>query len=487
MNPDQAANQAGAASATAIHPNAGTTTTSSSTGTTPKNPNNGEGPMEIETTDQHPQQQQQPPQQPPQQSYTVTLIAKWGKEKIELNDLPSSTSIGQIKDLLSEKTNVLPKRQKLIGLSTLSKAKVTDGVLLSDLKPKSKAMAKKGENGNPSSIKHNFILMGTAEKDIFVDPGDHGDLPDVVDDFDLDFNAGSSEWLAHVATGQNLKKFTESTAVNIMHAPREGKPLMVLDLDHTLLDFSRKSIEQASTADAIAESSTAATNNNSNNNNASGDDDGKRNGIYGDVFVGRAIDDEAGDVWERVDITPEEVDGDRLSSLEWCKTARRKGGGGGQGGAAASLSKALQNFKNHQRQGSGGAAEAAPIANDASDTDHKNTSENGNNDNGNDSLFSWTQTDDEVELKFVVPKETRAKNVRVFFGRKSLKASLVAIDCDNYENGLLCDGQTWDQIDVDGSTFTLQDEPSAKPTGRELCISMEKQSPGQTWNYAIES
>ena len=231
----------------------------------------------------------------------------------------------------------------------------------------------------------------------------------------------------------------------------------------------------------------ASNNNNSNNNNASGDDDGKRNGIYGDVFVGRAIDDEAGDVWERVDITPEEVDGDRLSSLEWCKTARRKGGGGGQGGAAASLSKALQNFKNHQRQGSGGAAEAAPIANDASDTDHKNTSENGNNDNGNDSLFSWTQTDDEVELKFVVPKETRAKNVRVFFGRKSLKASLVAIDCDNYENGLLCDGQTWDQIDVDGSTFTLQDEPSAKPTGRELCISMEKQSPGQTWNYAIES
>ncbi len=186
-------------------------------------------------------------------SYTVTLIAKWGKEKIELNDLPLNTNIAQVKDMLSEKTNVLPKRQKLIGLVTLTKGKLTDEVILSELKPKSKAMTKTADDGIIKSIKHNFILMGTAEKDIFVDPDDHDNLPEVVDDFDLDFNAGSDEWLAHVATGQNLKKFTESTAINIIHEPRKGKPLMVLDLDHTLLDFSRKSIEQASTADRIAE------------------------------------------------------------------------------------------------------------------------------------------------------------------------------------------------------------------------------------------
>ena len=185
--------------------------------------------------------------------YTVTLIAKWGKEKIELNDLSPATNIAQVKDLLSEKTNVLPKRQKLIGLVTLTKGKLTDETLLSELKPKSKAMTKVSSDGGIKSIKHNFILMGTAEKDIFVDPEDRGDLPEVIDDFDLDFNAGSDEWNAHVATGQNLKLFTESTAVNIMHEPRKGKPLMVLDLDHTLLDFSRKSIEQVSTADRIAE------------------------------------------------------------------------------------------------------------------------------------------------------------------------------------------------------------------------------------------
>jgi ubiquitin-like domain-containing CTD phosphatase 1 len=188
-----------------------------------------------------------------QNSYAVTLIAKWGKEKVELNELTPNTNIAQVKDMISEKTNVLPKRQKLIGLVTLTKAKVTDEVLLSELKPKSKAMTKTADDGSIRSVKHNFILMGTAEKDIFVDPEDHDNLPEVVDDFDLDFNAGSQEWLAHVATGQNLKKFTESTAVNIIHESRKGKPLMVLDLDHTLLDFSRKSIEQASTADRIAE------------------------------------------------------------------------------------------------------------------------------------------------------------------------------------------------------------------------------------------
>ena len=79
--------------------------------------------------------------------YAVTLIAKWGKEKIELNDLSPTTNIAQVKDMLSEKTNVLPKRQKLIGLTTLTKVKVTDQVLLSELKPKSKAMTAKNISG----------------------------------------------------------------------------------------------------------------------------------------------------------------------------------------------------------------------------------------------------------------------------------------------------------------------------------------------------
>ncbi|VEU36432.1 unnamed protein product [Pseudo-nitzschia multistriata] len=211
-------------------------------------------------------------------------------------------------------------------------------------------------------------------------------------------------------------------------------------------------------------------------NSTSGDSDGKPNGIYGDVFVGRAIDDEGKDIWERVDLTPAEVEGD-LYKQQWCKIARRKGGGGGQGGSASSLSKTLQNFQNQQQQMCPSAAVAASSGTPAIAADPANE---------NQAKYTWSQTDDEVELKFVVPKETRAKNVTAQFGCKSLRVSLSGVDGCETNELLLCDGVTWDQIDVDGSTFTLQDEPGAKPTGRELCVSLEKASGGQTWNYAIE-
>jgi ubiquitin-like domain-containing CTD phosphatase 1 len=112
---------------------------------------------------------------------SVTLVAKYGKEKIELSDLPPSTNIGQVKLYLRDRTGILPKRQKIIGLKACS-GSVTDETLLSDLKAR-----KAGE------LVHQFILMGTPEEQIFVDPSEKEDLPDVIDDFDFDFNAGSDE------------------------------------------------------------------------------------------------------------------------------------------------------------------------------------------------------------------------------------------------------------------------------------------------------
>ena len=115
----------------------------------------------------------------------VTLVAKWGKERITLDELPPMTTIAQVKMMLSEHTCILPKRQKLIGLSSGS-GKVTDDVRLKDLKPK-------GSKSTSTGIIFQFILMGTPEEHIFVDPHEKDDLPDVIDDFELDFNAGSEE------------------------------------------------------------------------------------------------------------------------------------------------------------------------------------------------------------------------------------------------------------------------------------------------------
>ena len=54
------------------------------------------------------------------------------------------------------------------------------------------------KDGNNEKVECQFILMGTPEENIFVDPREKDDLPDVVDDFDSDFNAGSDEVSASV-------------------------------------------------------------------------------------------------------------------------------------------------------------------------------------------------------------------------------------------------------------------------------------------------
>ena len=118
----------------------------------------------------------------------VTMVAKFGKEKITLSDLSSTSTIGDVKTMLQSHTAILPKRQKLIGLKknkgSPGGAAVDDDTSLADLKVK-------GSKG--SEIVHQFILMGTPEENIFIDPHLKEDLPDIIDDFDLDFNAGSTE------------------------------------------------------------------------------------------------------------------------------------------------------------------------------------------------------------------------------------------------------------------------------------------------------
>ena len=256
---------------------------------------------------------------------------------------------------------------------------------------------------------------------------------------------------------------------------------------------------------AFPQSATSASAGGANNIINDESNDGKQNGIYGDVFVGRCIDDEVKDIWERIDIVPAEVGGDGnteqqfLNQIEWCKVARKKGGGGGQGGKqAASLSNTLKNFskqqhqisqqqqqQQQQQQGSGNQIQqqATTTTNTAAAAAAAGDTTMEEEDNNNDSKYTWTQTDDEIEMKFIVPTDTKSKNVKVKFGQKSLKVSLVGLDIAVIdEDGILCNGELWDDIDIDGSTFTLQNENS----NRELCISLEKSNNGQTWNYVIE-
>ena len=212
----------------------------------------------------------------------TTLIAKYGKETITIPDLPSqSTTISTVKNMILEQTNILPKRQKFVGLSMMEetatvpkkgdnlkrrkKAIDDDECTLDKLHIKKPKDCVFDSNGELIHTYHSFILMGTPESEIFIDPDStmHDGRNNVVNDFDLDFNIGSSEWKEHFVNHQNLVKFTNSTEVHIMNPPREGKKLMVLDLDHTLLDFSSKKIVNTANAARYGDG----------NNNTTGDND----------------------------------------------------------------------------------------------------------------------------------------------------------------------------------------------------------------------
>jgi hypothetical protein len=53
--------------------------------------------------------------------------------------------------------------------------------------------------------------MGTPEAQIFIDPADYADKPEVFDDFDLEVTHNSEEWRRAIENSENLAAFTAKT------------------------------------------------------------------------------------------------------------------------------------------------------------------------------------------------------------------------------------------------------------------------------------
>jgi hypothetical protein len=174
-------------------------------------------------------------------------------------------------------------------------------------------------------------------------------------------------------------------------------------------------------------------------------------GVCGDVFVGRCHDDEIADIWERVDFTVEDAN----PRSEWCDVARLPGGGGGGGGHAAS--------------GGGGARSLSSLMNQNNAAAMGNGFREGKADG-----YTWCQNDEEVELRFPVASGTKAKYVKINFGKTKLK---VVVAGQTLVNGTL--GGT---VEVDDSTFTIED--ASDGTSKELCVTLGKKE-GNTWPFVI--
>ncbi|KAK6186193.1 hypothetical protein SNE40_008280 [Patella caerulea] len=146
------------------------------------------------------------------------LIVKWSGQEYCIVGLLESDTISDLKAAIYKQTNVLPERQKLLGLKVKGKLPDKEIQLSSlHLKPKTKLM-----------------MMGTREEELAKVAEPPEDIPEVVNDFDIEEDEiaieNREEFLA------KIEKRIKDYEIKILNEPREGKKLLVLDIDYTLFD-----------------------------------------------------------------------------------------------------------------------------------------------------------------------------------------------------------------------------------------------------------
>ncbi|KAM9957526.1 hypothetical protein ACTFIR_009633 [Dictyostelium discoideum] len=157
----------------------------------------------------------------------ITIKTKWnGKEYKVL--ISKSSTVFDLKRQLETMTNVLSKRQKILGLSKGKQP--TDEMIIESLSIQDN---------------HSIIMMGTPESNIIADvPKTSGDTDEVFNDFEFDYIPDSDE-ISHIEKNKNqlLAMIERSNDISLINDPRPNKKLLVLDLDHTILDFKDQDVE----------------------------------------------------------------------------------------------------------------------------------------------------------------------------------------------------------------------------------------------------
>ncbi|XP_019747522.1 ubiquitin-like domain-containing CTD phosphatase 1 [Hippocampus comes] len=149
---------------------------------------------------------------------SVSVIIKWGGQEYAITSLSEEDTVMDLKQSIKALTGVLPERQKLLGLKVKGKA-AEDQVKLGSLKLK------------PNT---KIMMMGTREEgleEVLAPPPENDD---VVNDFDIE-----EEVIEVENREENLAKIARRVKdykVEEMNSPREGKRLLVLDVDYTLFD-----------------------------------------------------------------------------------------------------------------------------------------------------------------------------------------------------------------------------------------------------------
>ncbi|KAF4359504.1 hypothetical protein G4B88_020302 [Cannabis sativa] len=147
----------------------------------------------------------------------ITLTVKWSGKEYTVR-LCADDSVSELKRRISQLTNVLPKRQKLLYPKLLASKLADDSVLLSQLPLK-------------SSLK--MTMIGTVEDEIIVD---QVESPEIVDDFELGQDEAVDIKDNEVNKQKLRRRVDQYKVIDLRNPCREGKKLLVLDIDYTLFD-----------------------------------------------------------------------------------------------------------------------------------------------------------------------------------------------------------------------------------------------------------
>ncbi|XBI30497.1 hypothetical protein VPH35_054225 [Triticum aestivum] len=120
----------------------------------------------------------------------------------------------ELKRRICEFTDVLPKRQKLLYPKLILN---DESVLLSSL---------------PFKPNGKLTMIGTVEDEIFVDRPDD---PEVLDDYEF-FKDEVTAIKDNVLYKQKVKRRASQYKIKLLNPCRDGKRLLVLDIDYTLFD-----------------------------------------------------------------------------------------------------------------------------------------------------------------------------------------------------------------------------------------------------------
>eukprot|EP00088_Acartia_fossae_P035263 TRINITY_DN3629_c0_g1_i5.p1 TRINITY_DN3629_c0_g1~~TRINITY_DN3629_c0_g1_i5.p1 ORF type:complete len:317 (+),score=59.61 TRINITY_DN3629_c0_g1_i5:55-1005(+) len=147
-----------------------------------------------------------------------TITVKWAGQQYQIEGLEPHQTVLDLKVKIMDKTGVKPERQKLLNLKIKGKP------------------ANDNEELSALGIKPNFkiMMMGSLEQTIKDTQTKPENIPEVVNDFDIE-----EEEIAIENNQDNLNKIQKRVRdyeVKVLGGMREGKKLLVLDIDYTLFD-----------------------------------------------------------------------------------------------------------------------------------------------------------------------------------------------------------------------------------------------------------